>query len=147
MRRCRRPGWFRLLVIVGGVLCASAAAGAGGPRLVVDIDEPFLLQGRVCPAGTVSVRLVSSYNPASTFHQVCVGGECLGVFLADRVVRDGGADEDMLRFARNRHGDLVLLGYTLRGSGTTELFRFSPSPNTPPELIARAPIASTARHR
>jgi hypothetical protein len=146
MRRGTRSGWIRVLGVVVGWACVLSTAGAAEPRLVVEIDEPFLLQGRVCPAGTVSLRQVSRYNPASTLHEIRVGGESLGVFLADRVVRDGGDGEDTIRFERNRHGDLVLLGYTVHRSGTTEFFRFAASPNTPPELIAQGPIARSNRH-
>lgn len=147
MRRGTRPGWFRVLVVVGGLTGALATVEAGGPRLVIEVEEPFLLQGRVCPAGTLSVRLASRYNPATTLHEVCVGGECLGLFLADHVAQDGEADEDRIRFERNRRGDLVLLGYTLRGTHSPEFFRFSPSPNAPSDWIARAPTATGVHRR
>ena len=78
MRRFMRPGWFRVLVVVGSLAVALATAEAGGPRLVIEIEEPFLLQGQACPAGTVSIRFISRYNPASTLHEICAGGECLG---------------------------------------------------------------------
>jgi hypothetical protein len=134
-------------VVVGGLACALATVEAGGPRLVIEVEEPFVLQGQPCPAGTVSIRIHSRYNPATTLHEVCVGGECLGVFLADHFVRDGEGSEDRIRFERNLQGDLVLLGYSLRGSGNTQFFRFSPSSKTPSALIAQAPSASATRPR
>jgi hypothetical protein len=127
-----------VLAVAGLLAVALATAEAGESRLVVEIAEPFILQGRVCPAGTVAIRFVSRYNPTSTLHEVRVGGEPLGVFRAEHVVRDGRAAEDTVSFERNRDGRLVLLGFTLRHGGSTEFFRFSDSPNAPPELIAHA---------
>jgi hypothetical protein len=140
MRRVPRLGWLRAFLVFALLAPAAATARAGGPRLVIEVEEPFLLQGHRCPAGTVSVRLVSRFNPSSTLHEVCVGTTCLGVFRAHDVVREGGEDRESFRFERNRHGDLVLLGYTLRRGGKTEFFRFSSSSN-----ISRQRLASVWR--
>ena len=138
MRRVPRPGGLRVLAVIGLLAVALATAEAGEPKLVIDVEEPFLLQGQICPAGTVSIRFVSRYNPASTLHEIRVGGEPLGVFRADHVVAEDPDAEDTVRFERNRQGTLVLLGYTLRRGGSTEAFSFGASPGTPPEVIALA---------
>ena len=147
MRRVPRPGGVRVLAVIGLLVVALATAEAGEPKLVIEVEEPFLLQGQVCPAGTVSIRFVSRYNPTSTLHEVRVGGEPLGVFRAEHVVREDRDAEDTVRFERNRHGTLVLLGYTLRRGGSTEVFRFAASPGTPPGVIALAEPPNTPSGR
>lgn len=148
MRRVPRPGWLRVLALTGLLAVAFATAEAGEPKLVIDVEEPFLLQGQNCPAGTVSIRFVSRYNPASTLHEVRVGGEPIGVFRAEHVVHESPDAEDTVRFERNRQGTLVLLGYTLRRGGSTEAFGFATSPGTPPEVIALAePQETPSGHR
>ena len=148
MLRASRPGGLRVLAVIGLLAVALATVEAGEPRLVIDVEEPFLLQGRVCPAGTVSIRFVSRYNPTSTLHEVRVGGEPLGVFRAKHVVSEDRDAEDTVRFERNRHGTLVLLGYTLRRGGSTEAFSFAASPGADHEVIALAePPGTPSGHR
>jgi hypothetical protein len=134
-----------VLAVTGLLAVALATAEAGEPKLIIDVEEPFLLQGQVCPAGTVSIRFVSRYNPTSTLHEVRVGGEPLGVFRAAHVVGEDRDAGDTVRFERNRQGTLVLLGYTLRRGGSTEAFRFAVSPGTPPGVIALAEPPGTRR--
>jgi len=147
MRRVPRPGWLRVLAVTGLLAVALATAEAGEPKLVIDVEEPFLLQGQICPAGTVSIRFVSRYNPTSTLHEVRVGGEPLGVFRAEHVAGEDRDAEDTVRFERNRQGTLVLLGYTLRRGGSTEAFSFAASPGTPPGVIALAEPPDTPSGR
>jgi hypothetical protein len=116
----------------------STAALGGGARVVVEIDEPFTLQGRICPAGVVSIRPVAQYTPTAALHEVCVANECLGVFLADRTSFASDDREDALRFERGADGGLVLVGYTSHRGRHAEFHRFSPSPNVVPELRAQA---------
>jgi len=134
--------------VTGLLAVALATAEAGEPKLVIDVEEPFLLQGQICPAGTVSIRFVSRYNPTSTLHEVRVGGEPLGVFRAEHVAGKDRDADDTVRFERNRQGTLVLLGYTLRRGGSTEAFSFAASPGTPPGVIALAePPDTPSGHR
>jgi hypothetical protein len=132
-----RAGWVRAMGVAGLLAVLWTATGAGGPRLMVEIDEPFVLQGQVCPAGTLSIRPVSQYNPASTFHEVCIENECLGVFPAERIAFETDDERDTLRFERDAGGMLVLVGYTLHRDGRAEFHRFAPSPNAPVHLLAR----------
>ena len=48
MRRVPRPGWLRVLAVTGLLAVALATAEAGEPKLVIDVKEPFLLQGQIC---------------------------------------------------------------------------------------------------
>jgi hypothetical protein len=124
-----------------GVILAAAfvtTAGAGGPRLVVEVDEPFLLQGQLVPAGEVSLRLVSRYNPTSTLHAVDVDGTCLGVFRAESWSSAAGDRRDTIRFERDARGRLVLTGYTLRRGRSADFYRFSDPPSASPDLQAAA---------
>jgi len=104
---------------------------------VVEIDEPFTLQGRICPAGLVSIRPVAQYTPTAALHEVCVANECLGVFVADRTSFASDGREDALRFERGADGGLVLVGYTSHRGRHAEFHRFSPSPNATPGLVAQ----------
>jgi len=127
MRRVSRLGSFRVIVIAALLTAALATAQAGGPRLVIEVEESFLLQGQVCPAGTVSIRLLSRYNPASTLHEIRVGGESLGVFQAEHVVRES-----------RDGGDTSTSSGTARASGSWWVTRC---------VAATAPSSSGSRRR
>ena len=131
-----RAGSIRPRVLTALLVVVWTTVGAGGPRVVVKIDEPFMLQGQVYPAGTISIRAVSQYNPTSMLHEVCIEDQCLGVFLAERIDFETDDQRDTFRFERNAEGTLVLLGYTLHRKGRAEFHRFAPSPNTPTHLMA-----------
>src|SRR5262245_37568712 len=95
-----RGGSIRAIGFVTALAVLGTAALAGSPRLVVEMDEPFTLQGRICRPGLVSIRLVAPYTPNAALHEVCVADECLGVFLADRTSFASDGRQDALRFER-----------------------------------------------
>ena len=119
-----RAGSIRAMGLAVLLAVLWTMAGAVGPRLAVRIEEPFVLQGQICPAGMITLRAVSQYNPTSTFHEVCIEDECLGVFPAERFDLETEDERDTLRFERNAAGILVLLGYTLHHKGRAEFHRF-----------------------
>lgn len=137
-----RGGSIRTIGFVAALAVLGAEALAAGPRVVVEVDEPFTLQGRSCPAGAVSIRRVAQYTPIAALHEVCVANECLGVFLADRTSLATDGREDALRFERGAGGGLVLVGYTSHHGRHAEFHRFSPSPNVAPGLLAASPAGA-----
>jgi len=141
-----RGGSIRAIAFVTALAVLGATAVAGAPRVVVEIDEPFVLQGRVCPPGVVSIRHVEHYTPTAALHEVCVADECLGLFLADRTSFASDGRADTLRFERGADGGLVLVGYTSHRGRHAEFHRFSPSPSVVPELLAASPQGTRFQH-
>lgn len=139
MIHATRGGLTRTIGLLTALAVLGTTAVASGPRVVVEIDEPFMLQGQVCPPGIVSIRHVAQYTPTAALHEVCVADECLGVFLAHRTSFASDGREDTLRFERGADGGLVLVGYTSHRGRHAEFHRFSPSPNVIPELLATSP--------
>jgi hypothetical protein len=129
------------------VLVASAVVGlagdalAAGPRLVVDLDEPFVVDGEVYEAGELSLRPVLAFTPTVTLNEVWVDNRCLGVLRATRSGRsDLEASRNAVLFGRDESGRLVLRGFAYRVDGDEERYRYellpTRAPETAPVLIA-----------
>lgn len=109
------------LVVLAGLLTPPAAAAER--RCVFRIDEPFEVDGKLYPAGRLTLREVGDYNPAATFTEIRVDGHSLGVVIAwDR--SDGTpATEDSVIFERGERGQLVLAAVAMRGEPVRRLYR------------------------
>jgi len=124
------------------VLASFLPAGAAGPRLLADLGEPLVVDGQLYRPGVLSLRSVAEYNPASIFHEVWVGDQCLGLLLAERSPADGREGRDAILFRRDSWGRLVLVGYTLYDGHSIEHYRFLPSDQTVETEGERALISS-----
>ncbi len=112
-------------------------AVAGGPRLSATVSEPFEFQGRVFPAGPVSVRPMADYNPSASIDQVWIGDECLGMMVADRHPASKPSRHDAVLLERSAGGRLVLVGYVLRDQEQNSTFRY----RSPAAIVTRGPAA------
>lgn len=124
-----KSGWGRVasLGIVFGLVGMGVnvpPVEAAGSRISVRMEEPFEIGGHVYPAGVLTVRNVSDYNPTLSMDEIWVGGSCLGMKLAHRAASDTPVTHDAVLFERNSEGVLVLAGYILSNSGRGEQHRF-----------------------
>jgi hypothetical protein len=114
---------------LGLALVALAPASiASGLRLSVDVAEPFEFQGRLYPAGHLTLEPILHYNPTATIDRIWIADECVGMIVADRRRAAHPAPHDSILFQRNERARLELVGYSLRGSDESFLYRAAVSP-------------------
>ena len=106
-------GWLArvgiLAVLTLGFRCPAVA---DGDHLLVNVPEPFEVNGRMFPAGLLSLRHLDDYNPTTAMDRITVGAECLGVYMAQRRPVEGGLMTASAVFERSPSGHLLLVGYT-----------------------------------
>jgi len=119
--------WTVIATMVAFLLAGAATAGpsqASGPRLIAKVPEPFQVGDRVYPAGTLTLRSVTSYHPGATIDELWTGNEFLGFWVADGKRNESRAENDTVVFERNAAGRLVLVGYVLRGERSDVAYRY-----------------------
>ena len=123
-----RAGWKSLtLVVVALTVLVTMFAPSGAAderRVVVSVDEPFEVNGRLYPAGQVTVKSVRNYNPTSLLSEIWVGRECLGVFRASRVSDDAPTSDRTVTFNRTASGHLSLVGFASGKDDDQGVYRF-----------------------
>ena len=120
-----KMNWNRLALIVAtlaalAALCAPTVE-AGSYRMSAKISEPFEINGTLYPAGSLSVRQIGDYTPTSTFNELWVADECLGVVLASDMPAHVKERSDSMFFRRAPMGHLVLTGFAFRGQRAQDL--------------------------
>ena len=89
MKKQKWKGLALVIVALAVLVTLFAPSGvADERRLVVNLHEPFEINGELYPEGKVTVKSVRTYNPTSVLSEVWVGRDCLGVFRASRVEDD-----------------------------------------------------------
>ena len=110
-----------LLTLIAVCAIAVSATWAGSPRLVVRMDEPFVVDGDVHPAGVLTLRTVRNFTPSSTLNEVWAGDRCLGMLIAHRSADPTlEASRNAVMFVRDGEGRLVLRGFAYRDDGAGE---------------------------
>lgn len=138
--RIRMRSWALGLLVASAVVGLAGDAWAAGPRLVVEVDEPFVIDGEVYEAGELSLRPVLDFTPTITLNEVWVGDRCLGVLRAFRSEGDDlEASRNAILFGRDDSGLLVLRGFAYRVDGNDERYRYELLPT-------RDVTAPPARH-
>ena len=97
---------------------------AAAEQISVQMDEPFEINGQLFQNGTLTLREVSDYNPVATLNEVCVGRDCLGIFLAQELRGSVVATRNELIFGRATDGHLVLQAVAMNGGPTRGLYSF-----------------------
>ena len=136
MFRVRKEMWMVIVALTLLVMVFAPNTRAAGQRLVAQVNEPFEVDGRIFPAGQLSVREVRDYSPVSSLNQLCVDGTCLSLWLARESKTAGVSSADELIFTRNDAGILVLVGMALAGEPTRELCSMQKAQTGRPTLIA-----------
>jgi len=121
--KLRKDLW--LLVLTLAVLAGLFAppVPAAGPRLVVQVDEPFEVDGQLFKAGQLTLRQLREYSPVATLHEVRVDGRSLGFVLARDQADRGLATRDEVIFERSERGHLTLAAVALQGHPVRRLYR------------------------
>lgn len=112
------------LFAVALAFLATPEAVAASHKVMARLEEPFEINGELYPGGQLAVRQLRSYNPSSTFVEVWVDDDCLGVLLAAGTSVGERNDESSLIFERGRRGHLVLVGFAYRGGAQHEFYQF-----------------------
>lgn len=115
--------WVGVFVLLAALAAPELAAGQHSVRAT--IPEPFEFNGEAFGPGTVTVREVSYYNPATTLNEIWVDARCLGLMLAD-VTGDAaspGADDRIL-FERSAAGNLVLVGFAYHDQPAAKFYGY-----------------------
>jgi hypothetical protein len=117
------------LLLIGALLALLAGltapdSSAAGSRLVVRVDEPFEVNGRLFPAGELSLREVAAFSPVITLNEVCVENECLGLLLAQERSDASVAPCDEMVFRRDGRGHLVLESVAIEGRPALDFYSF-----------------------
>lgn len=132
--------WNRLALIVATlaalVALTAPVAEAGGSRLTANIKEPFEINGTLYPAGSLSVKQIGDYTPTSSFNEIWVGDECLGLVLAANTPALAEEDGDSLFFQRAPLGHLVLTGFAFHGQRAQDLSQIRAGSSGSPLLLA-----------
>jgi hypothetical protein len=117
--------WAVGLLVAGSFAGLTGDALAVGPSLVVDVDEPFVIDGEVFEAGELTLRPVRSFTPTITLNEIWVGDRCLGLLQASRSDRSNlEASRNAVLFGRDVAGHLVLRGFAYRVDGDEERYRY-----------------------
>ena len=132
--------WNRLALIVATLAALAALTApvveAGGSRLSANIKEPFEINGTLYPASSLSVRHISDYTPTSSFNEIWVGNECLGMVLAANTAVARAEGDDLLFFQRAPLGHLVLTGFAFHGQRAQDLSQIRAGSSGSPLLLA-----------
>ena len=118
--RSRKGMW----VALGVALALGMTPAYAGQALSVRVAEPFEVDGRFFDSGTLTLREVAAYSPVATLTEICVEGDCLGVFLAETVEGSTVADSNQVVFGRAADGHLVLEALAFAGAQPFELYGF-----------------------
>ena len=125
-----------LFVIVGAVVIGSAwqtaSAAGSGTCITANVASPFHLpNGRLYPAGSLTLCDGGSYSPVDNFQRILVNGRAIGLFVSNRRIaelRSSGAPQVL--FNRGSDGNLSLIGYVLPSLGESVAFRLKPDPTS-----------------
>ena len=110
--------WSVALAVLAG-LCAPPAP-ASGPSVVVQMNEPFEIDGEVYRGGRLSLHALRPLSPVATLSELRVDDRSLGLMIARS---DGAvpATRNEMIFERRDDGQLVLVSVALRGEPVRRL--------------------------
>jgi hypothetical protein len=115
------------------------------------VDAPFRLpNGRLYPAGALTLCDSGIFSPVDNLHRIIVGGTTIGVFRSRRRnAETGSLLAPQIVFNRDADGSLELMGYAVPSSGHTIAYRLKGTSEmwqaSAPRLLggaAGAPIAA-----
>jgi hypothetical protein len=124
MVRWNRLSWWILGLALAAALAAPDLAAAER-AVTATMDEPFEFNGELFDGGELTLRELSSYNPAMTLNEVWVGENCLGVMLAGSSPGATRGNEDRIIFERNDLGRLVLVGFAYRDQKECSFYNYT----------------------
>jgi hypothetical protein len=124
----KQVGWTRLAIVFVALAALAAvvapSALGGNQRLVVELEQTFVANGRVYNGGELSVREVGAYSPGVTINDVRINGERIGLLLAGEFAGQPVGTGNSVLFDRDSRGQLTLVGFAFRGQRPRKLYRF-----------------------
>ena len=117
----------KLVLALVLTLTLGATAQAAGEQLVVELNQPFEVNGTMYEGGQVSIKVLRQHTPSIALSEVWVGGECVGMLMAHRSDAALPSADDTLVFRRAEAGHLQLVGYALRGESDSSLYGYGRS--------------------
>ena len=122
------------------VLLATAgiAHAAAGRVLAVDVDEPFVIEGKLCAPGTLTFRSLADLSPAVAAEEVRLDGVSLGRLAIRRGRPEVAWSVDAAVFARDPGGRLVLVGLARRAGSRAGSLRLASAPEHGREFLIAA---------
>ena len=143
MPRFTKHLWMIVLALTALVVLFAPASQAAGPRLTVQMDEPFEINGTLFPPGELSVRPLGDYNPVTSLNEIRVDGKLFGIVMGQRAKSHAAVPDDALVFRRSDRGHLELHSIALKGESPHELL---PATQQPTDMRA-ASLKGTKRER
>jgi len=121
MTRFTKHLWMIVLALTALVVLLAPDSQAASPRLVVQMDEAFEINGTLYPPGELSVRPLGDYNPVTSLNEIRVDGKFIGVVMAQREPSSAIVADDSLVFRRSSRGHLELHSIALQGESPQQL--------------------------
>jgi len=121
MPRFTKHLWMIVLALTALVVFLAPATQAAGPRLVVQMEESFEIDGKLYPPGKLSVRPLGDYNPVTSLNEIRVDGKLVGIVRGQLAPSHAAVSDDSLVFRRSDRGHLELHAIALQGESPYEL--------------------------
>ena len=121
MPRFTKQLWMIVLALTALVVIFAPASQAADCRLIVQMDEPFEINGTLFPPGELSVRRLGDYNPVTSLNEIRVGGKTIGIVMGQHAPSPAAAHSDSLIFHRSTRGHLELHSIALQGESPHRL--------------------------
>jgi len=121
MPRFTKHLWMIVLALTALVVFLAPSSQAASPRLVVQMDESFEINGTLFPPGELSIRPLRDYNPVTTLHEIRVDGKIVGIVMGQRAPSLAAVPDDSLIFRRSTRGYLELHSIALKGESPQRL--------------------------
>ena len=128
MLRFTKHLWMIVLALTALVVLLAPATQAASPRLVVQMDESFEINGTLFPPGELSVRPLRDYNPVTSLNEIRVDGKFVGIVMGRRATSRATVPDDSLVFRRSDRGHLELHAIALQGESPHELLPATKQP-------------------
>ena len=131
------PFFFVVAVVViaaAASMSQPAFAGSTGDCVTANVDTPFRLpNGRLYPAGSLTLCDNGTFSPVGNLHRIVAGGSTVGLFLSRK--RNTETESILLPqilFNRDAEGNLELVGYSAPSSGHMVAYRLKSHGETLP---------------
>jgi len=129
MPRFTKHLWMIVLALTALVVFLAPSSQAASPRLVVQMDEQFEINGKLFPPGELSIRPLGDYNPVTSLNEIRVDGKIVGVVMGQREPSRATVRDDSLIFRRSTRGHLELHSIALQGESPQTLSLATLSPD------------------
>ena len=136
MYKIQKKMWLVIAALAVLVTVFAPASEASCRKVVVQMDESFVVDGQLFPAGGLSLCPVREFSPVATLNEVRVDGRSLGVLMAHDGRDTAPSKQNQMIFERDVRGHLVLVSIALQGGPVRQLYRLANQRNGWQQLAA-----------